>query len=1291
MTAVAMVLTALPVEFTAVTGQLTAKRWDRHPQGTRYQVGTYHDWTVAVAQIGRGNEEAGYSTERALEYFKPAVALFVGVAGGIKDVAIGDVVFATEVHGYEYGKETDQVFMPRGQVAASSYALVQAAGQLSQELAADFAVVIEPIAAGGKVVADATAPSAQVIKRHYSQVVATEQEGLGFLKAATTRPEVAVGVVRGISDLLSGKSEADASGSQERAAHNAARFALDLLDLESPEVTIDTVGAWLMTAWLRLRGWTMTSPDLKACVSGIPSRITRGRAQRLLEDLQDILIDRLDRIKTPDLRPAVAGLQDLVRDPPAVIDIGTVQERLHGSTFLSDLSAYLVEAYLALPELNPDSLVNLVDRELRSRLEHALDSLPNRVTYSVAGVGDPAYRTDYLRAIGHRLDFVQILGIDLARTVERYSLTTAYVSLSASASNPGRQNDVENVLSGMSTLVLVGEAGSGKTTLLQWIAVSTARDQLPSQLDHWRKKVPFLVRLRKYVSGPLPNVEDFTTEVAATLEGRKPQRWCSDVLKEGEGIVLIDGLDELPAERRPDVQAWIDDLLASYPDNIYIISTRPAALRDNAFKLAAFETAELLPMGPPQITALVQHWHKSTGRDLPDRADHQATGDLVAQHILQTPALLDLARTPLLCAVLCALAYNHKGVGSLPQRRIELYNAALSMLTGRRDSERKLAAGQLGSEERLALLEDLAQWLVRNGYSEIPRDRALRHIGRSLLSFQHISITPEEALTDLIERSVLREPATDVLDFAHRTFEEYLAARWMHNQGDQGALLVRAEDPAYSGVIALVAGLSRPKESGELISKLIDRELYNLAVSCIDACLRVEPEVIGRLRNYFAALVPPRTIDELMLLVAGGNTVIALLEQFLRQADPPQDVRPLERCVDALARIGTPDALRALAEIPAGLRERLAQSLINEWSHFPPAEYAARVLTPLGTRVVVDLIDSSRIPFTSSLPDDYIIQAITGLWLNLQDLAGSRLHHLTLETLQSTDHSALSRVHGLQSLDLLVGFFESDSLTLPVVPGLTALTLGFHTGSAIQRVDLDCAALQSFPDLVELQIDLDKMRLTNINALNSLIHLRLLELNGSSTMDISGVSLNMPSLQILQIPNWPAEDFTAIAGCTALEFLDAKDSDVVNLDGLEGMNNLRSLDLRGCSSLTDITGLNELQFLEDLNLVGCAALDEYTAGIIESLPAGIDLEMPGAPVVPTESSEVWADSLHIRKGKDFELDFEASLILSIVGDTLDDEDDEFAYGWLVGPIADIEYPSSEQALSRDQVRFEGLG
>ena len=96
-----VILTALDVETRAVLRHLPD--WtDVTVKGTVFYQGKFEGWNVAVAEVGVGNVRAATIAERAIEYFKPAVALFVGVAGGVKDVAVGDVVVATKVYGYEF-------------------------------------------------------------------------------------------------------------------------------------------------------------------------------------------------------------------------------------------------------------------------------------------------------------------------------------------------------------------------------------------------------------------------------------------------------------------------------------------------------------------------------------------------------------------------------------------------------------------------------------------------------------------------------------------------------------------------------------------------------------------------------------------------------------------------------------------------------------------------------------------------------------------------------------------------------------------------------------------------------------------------------------------------------------------------------------------------------------------------------------------------------------------------------------------------------------------------------------
>ncbi len=224
-----LILTALGLEYAAVKEQLSNCSSVVHPRGSRYEVGSLGGMTVALAECGAGNTGAALESERAIAFFNPRAVLFVGIAGGVKDVQVGDVVFSSKIYGYESGK-AEKTFRPRPQAFVPSYALLQEAKEIARNPVEGAQVFVGPIAAGEKVVASVESPEFAFIKQQYGDVLAVEMEGYGFLHAGYVNNAECM-VIRGISDLIDGKTESDAAGSQPLAARNAAQCASALIKL----------------------------------------------------------------------------------------------------------------------------------------------------------------------------------------------------------------------------------------------------------------------------------------------------------------------------------------------------------------------------------------------------------------------------------------------------------------------------------------------------------------------------------------------------------------------------------------------------------------------------------------------------------------------------------------------------------------------------------------------------------------------------------------------------------------------------------------------------------------------------------------------------------------------------------------------------------------------------------------------------------------------------------------------------------------------------------------------------
>lgn len=230
---------------------------EKHPvTQTDYYKGTFTTKkgkiTVILAKTDQTNVNAGIETERAINYYNPNYIFFSGVAGGLKDVNIGDIVIGQDVYGYERGKAASEkvdgepisVYKVRPKFGASSYALERAATNFAfsdvwqataeklnnSKFGDSVSVYTGTIAAGEKVDADEISELHKFLQIHCSHALAVEMEGLGFLEACRAYPQIQTLLLRGISDLVKDKEGADNSGSQEYASANVAKFLYDFID-----------------------------------------------------------------------------------------------------------------------------------------------------------------------------------------------------------------------------------------------------------------------------------------------------------------------------------------------------------------------------------------------------------------------------------------------------------------------------------------------------------------------------------------------------------------------------------------------------------------------------------------------------------------------------------------------------------------------------------------------------------------------------------------------------------------------------------------------------------------------------------------------------------------------------------------------------------------------------------------------------------------------------------------------------------------------------------------------------
>ena len=414
-------------------------------------------------------------------------------------------------------------------------------------------------------------------------------------------------------------------------------------------------------------------------------------------------------------------------------------------------------------------------------------------------------------------------------------------------------------------IVVLADAGIGKSWLVRCETARLARTALEALGLGARADqllIPLPMRCDDLVAGPGTHLAEAATRyiVERFLVPERSRRRLQEQVARGQAILLLDALDELPDRS---ARKRLDDLMrrwAADPRARFRLTSRIAGYTGIVAPPSSFVEVELLPFTTADVSAVI------SARALP------ADVGLRLRERLSEPAMVNLARIPLLTVLLCAIAEEDR---HLPASKADIYERVLRRFLTQENRWPQAPEPESTDIDRLVgVLAPLAFHFATR-----PGGWADRMPGNQIMAFLR-SLGPMFTELGRDAATLLRELSVDAgvlvpagiqrgghnppYLFFHRAIAEYLVACHVATLPRQEWLTIVDEHLWFDGewrpsLFLLGTAFIQQERPGEVVFLL--RHLMGQAADPFNQALFRAARVVTELPDH--TLVPPDLADDM--------------------------------------------------------------------------------------------------------------------------------------------------------------------------------------------------------------------------------------------------------------------------------------------------------------------------------------------------------------------------------------------------------------------------------------------